>query len=554
MPNDEGAVILLNSDALVPAGWASRLVKPLMDDPTAASVTPMSNDSEITSVPSICTATTLQNGQIDTIDKTARTFNPIIARKTIPTGVGFCMALSREWLKHEPCLDTVFGRGYGEEVDWCQKIRGRGGRHLATSNLFVGHVGGTSFGSKEKAARVIRNNSIISTRYPDYDREIQAFIKADPLRTARLALGLAWAGSLRNVRIPIYLTHSMGGGAQKYTEERIARDLERKIPSVVLRVGGQRRWQVELIAPNGQHMGATDSTELVRHLLEPIARRHIVYSCGVGDPRPLELPGFLFSLKRSDTDSIEMLFHDYFALSPSYTLLDSDGVYRGSPQSVSTTNKAHVFKSSSGVEISLSEWRDTWHILAREADDIHVFSHNSAAHVTDAWPDLSGRIHVRPHKLPMTVPKVAAPTPPSRLVVGVLGNIGYQKGAKLLQGLARALPPEGDIGLVLIGNIDPSYTLPPPARVLGSYDANQIATLARAEKITHWLIPSIWPETFSYTTHEALATGLPVLAFNIGAQGEAVRAAPNGHALPFDTDGDMVASILAAIKTVRADA
>ena len=37
----------------------------------------------------------------------------------------------------------------------------------------------------------------------------------------------------------------------------------------------------------------------------------------------------------------------------------------------------------------------------------------------------------------------------------------------------------------------------------------------------------------SYTIHEALATGLPVYAFDIGAQGEAVAAAANGTAMPF---------------------
>lgn len=59
-------------------------------------------------------------------------------------------------------------------------------------------------------------------------------------------------------------------------------------------------------------------------------------------------------------------------------------------------------------------------------------------------------------------------------------------------------------------------------------------------------MPSIWPETFSFVTHEALATGLPVYGFDIGAQGEALRRAPNGMAIPFDPDADHAAAILAA--------
>ena len=39
----------------------------------------------------------------------------------------------------------------------------------------------------------------------------------------------------------------------------------------------------------------------------------------------------------------------------------------------------------------------------------------------------------------------------------------------------------------------------------------------------------IWPETFSYVTQEALMTGLPCLGFDLGGQGDALRAAGNGH-------------------------
>lgn len=39
---------------------------------------------------------------------------------------------------------------------------------------------------------------------------------------------------------------------------------------------------------------------------------------------------------------------------------------------------------------------------------------------------------------------------------------------------------------------------------------------------------SIWPETYSYTTHEMLATGLPVVSFSLGAQGDTVASHRNG--------------------------
>ncbi|CAN0562863.1 unnamed protein product, partial [Ectocarpus sp. 12 AP-2014] len=184
-------VLLLNSDAFVPEKWASRMLRPILKHDDIATVTPMSNDAEIFSVPSICQRTVIEPGQADAMDALARTFNPDATLSVTPTGVGFCMAMNIAFLKKEPEFDTAFGRGYGEEVDWCQKIRRLGGQHLGLPGLFVEHRGGESFGSAEKLKLVQKNNETISRRYPPYDMEVQTFIAADPLITASVALSIA---------------------------------------------------------------------------------------------------------------------------------------------------------------------------------------------------------------------------------------------------------------------------------------------------------------------------------------------------------------------------
>ena len=67
----------------------------------------------------------------------------------------------------------------------------------------------------------------------------------------------------------------------------------------------------------------------------------------------------------------------------------------------------------------------------------------------------------------------------------------------------------------------------------GTYKPADIPNLATLNRITHWLIPSIWPETFSYTTHEAIATGLPVMAFDLGGTGRSRPPCAHGVVLPF---------------------
>ena len=543
---DEGPVVLLNSDALVPQGWASRLVRPMQARPEIASVTPMSNDAEILSAPVICQRAALTSGQADAIDAVARRLSPDAVLPELPTGVGFCMALARPWLARVGQLDTAFGRGYGEEVDWCRRIARMGGVHVAQPGLFVEHRGGESFGQEEKRALIARAGQIISRRYPDFDGAVQRFIATDPLRTARLALGLAWAGSVDpEAAVPVYLAHSMGGGADLYLEERIAADLAQGRPSVVLRVGGARRWRIELVTPLGRSHGECDDAGLLRELLACLPRRQLVYSCGVGDPDPVEIPALLLSLL-GPQDSAQMLFHDYFPLSPAYTLLGSDGIYRG-PVRAPDADPAHIGRRPDGRAVPLAVWQAEWKALAARSE-IVAFSANSAWHVATVWPDLRPRIVIRPHGLRQPVPALL-PVPGRPVVIGALGNIGLQKGAGVLRDLAGLLAGRaGGPGLVLVGNIDPAYALPRTAPVHGDYSLTDMPALTERYGITHWLIPSIWPETYCYTLHEALATRLPVLAFDIGAQGEAVQAAANGIAVPFGDGRDLAARILSAIE------
>jgi glycosyltransferase involved in cell wall biosynthesis len=113
--------------------------------------------------------------------------------------------------------------------------------------------------------------------------------------------------------------------------------------------------------------------------------------------------------------------------------------------------------------------------------------------------------------------------------------------------------------IVLVGTLDPSVPPPPNISVLGPYRHDAITTLASRHRVGAWLIPSIWPETFCFTLHEALATGLPTVGFDLGAVGEALHAAAeNGaaaHAIPLGEGPDSavhnVGRALARIKGIK---
>lgn len=566
-PEARRPVILLNSDAFVPEGWASRLVAPLASDPNVASVTPMSNDAEILSVPVICTRGQLEPGQGDALDAVAARLPLANLVSDLPTGVGFCMAISPVWLERVGLFDTGFGKGYGEEVDWCRRAAAIGGRHLATTGLFVEHRGGESFGSVKKLAALARNNDMISARYPGYDALVQSFVLGDPLLSQRMALALEWMNSHPDLpEIPVYVAHSMGGGTELYLQDQLLRRDPQG--AVLLRLGGRNRVHIELHTAQGRIAADCDSLDLAVTLVARLARRKVIYSCAVGDPDLTEIPAFLCALAGDDAISsdrsvpLEILFHDYLPLSPSYTLLDSKGVYRGLPDA-EHDDPAHRYLRRDGTRLGLTEWQSLWRRALDRAEALVVFSQDSAGIVAAALPDLQGRIRLRPHDLLQPIGPVAAPKGQlrrERSVIGVLGNINLQKGAAVLEALADQLrqhqPDKAPVHLVVVGRVDPNFDLGRDVIVHGAYAPSDLPALVKRYGITCWLIPSIWPETFSFTTHECLATGLPVMAFDIGAQGAAVAQADHGHmiALPAPDERSapsLAVGVLAAFKGIQ---
>lgn len=527
----KGEVILLNSDVLVSDGWLDRLLAPILADPTIASVTPMTNNGEIASVPTICQASELAEGAIDKIDAVARQFDAGATIVDVPTGVGFCMALSRKWLMKVPRLDTAFGRGYGEEVDWCQRVAALGGRNVLTGAVFVEHRGGMSF-KEEKKRLIEEHNRLISRRYPNYDAAVQRFIRADPAVGPRLALGIA--ASSNGATLPIYLAHTLGGGSEYWLRETIQRHRTNGEAAVVVRDTNEaEHLQVELHNALGTTLARVPITDLGDYLAAPLKRR-LIYSNLVGARAPLEImekavPSLL------PGEELEILFHDFFPLCPSYNLVGVEGKFCGLPSTTDCQACYNRLATTSGRRTAtIMEWRKRWRQILDRATEIAVFSDDSRVQIAKVWPELKPQIIVKPHEVGNLPPRLQQPRN-DRLTLGVLGGIGYNKGAGIVHKLAQHV--QKDIALVVIGELDPAFNHP-CIRVHGKYNRDDIAELASTYRITAWLIPSIWPETFCFAAHEALATGLPVFVFGLGAQEEAARQAQNGHVLPDGCEGE----------------
>lgn len=180
-------VVLLNSDALVYGDWLDRLNRILRDDPAVGTITPMSNAATILSYPLEC----VDYGQpLETSWRDIDLFCAQIAGDpiVIPTAIGFCMTIRRACLAQTGPFDAArFGRGYGEENDFCMRAKALGWKNVAACNVFAWHRGASSFkGDREGLSA--RSQKILAELHPEYSRLVGDFRRRDPLALLRAEL------------------------------------------------------------------------------------------------------------------------------------------------------------------------------------------------------------------------------------------------------------------------------------------------------------------------------------------------------------------------------
>ncbi|WP_290890424.1 glycosyltransferase [Arenimonas sp.] len=194
-------VVLLNSDTVATPGWRDQLVRCAASDPRIATITPWSNNAEICSWPRFCEDNPAPEFP-DAIAEAAAGLAPTYP--DLPTAVGFCMYLRRAALRQIGDFDArTFGRGYGEENDFCLRAAAMGWRNVLCDTAYVVHHGGASFAPLDLAPGG-DNLARLLARWPDYNERVARFIMADPLAPRRIALeqrlqSLAAAGPQRDL-------------------------------------------------------------------------------------------------------------------------------------------------------------------------------------------------------------------------------------------------------------------------------------------------------------------------------------------------------------------
>jgi GT2 family glycosyltransferase/glycosyltransferase involved in cell wall biosynthesis len=525
-------VVLLNADAEPFNDWLDRLRQAAHSAERVASVTPLSNNATICSYPA---ANRDNPGKLelegDVLDALAAQVNPGLVVQA-PTGVGFCMYIRRAALDALGHFDEqAFGQGYGEENDFCQRAAGAGWQNLIAADTYVWHWGSTSFGGT-RHARVHAAMQVLSTRYPRYHTEVTAFIRRDPLAEARQRLDqarLRRAGTGNNVLI---VTHGRGGGTEKFVRDEIN----------ALRAAGRGVFELRSMTPSARAVLGAPGMSALPNLqgidsTDTQAFAGLLADYGIREVRVHQLVDYPESAARAlreaiaavrDAVLLTMIVHDYYPVCPRINLVDETGVYCGEPRE-GHCNRCLTRAPRINFASDILRWRTSMRQLYELADAVVVPDDDVRLRLANYFP--GARFEVVPHEVarlapPPRVHPVRADGIVHVVAVGAIGNI---KGYDVLVACAReARARQLPIRFTVMGFSRDDHALAAlGVRVTGRYEEQDaVDLLTQLDPAVVWL-PSVWPETYSYTLSIALAAGLPVAAFDMGAIASRLRS--SGH-------------------------
>lgn len=514
-------VVLVNTDVELPPQWLERLLEPIYTKDHIASVTPFSNSATIFSFPDFGTDNPLfMNLSAEEIDQS---FQKLRARYiAVPTGVGFCMAMSRQALDEVGLLDEeTFEKGYGEENDWCQRAIDAGYENVYAENLFVYHNHGGSFPSEEKKRLISENGAKLLRKHPNYQMDVEEFCRKDPNREYRsfvkFDLMFYWSAPF-----VLAFDHDLGGGANAYLEEKLKLELEQgKLVGVVRYNRIADRYRLKVCYRDYEVQIVTrDRTEMMG-----ILNKRTYEQIWINELASyVELEQWLKDiscLRRKSGKMLRLLIHDYFTVCPSLNLMNSKGIYCGLSKEECQGCLAENEYVYNQEITDITKWRMVWADFIKECDEIFVFSQDSMGRMQQIYPEVSKFVLV-PHVVE-PLRKVVKDKKTDTVNVGILGAISEQKGLNIIKQMVAYLEEtQLDMRIVLIGEgaekLESSVLT-----VTGRYEKAEIPQLTEENDVDIFFIPSIWPETFSYTTSEIMSMGLPIAVFNLGAPAERVK-------------------------------
>ncbi|EGF93588.1 glycosyl transferase group 1 family protein [Asticcacaulis biprosthecium C19] len=546
-------VILLNADTIVYDGWIDRMRAHLEADANIATITPMSNNATILSYPRTLGDNRF-NLEVSHSELARMALDSPVAPVDLVTGVGFAMFISRAALERVGRLDVAFGKGYGEEVDFCQRAALEGMRNIVAPDVFVTHFGSVSFLDAQKKANA-KGQEILGNRYPGYEMAVFDFIQGDPLLPARQAYDLERLARLCRLHpYVISISHALTGGVRSYVDSmaELARSSGAGLIDISLKgfeVSIRPRFPDAKAGFDNLDGLPLETFNTIMERLAPGSRWFLFNSMiGAG----VRLRDSVTRLLTEHADKLVYVLHDYAANCPRANFTHVTQTYCDGVQPVEKCRSC-VRTFSTTPDLDVEQWRLDHSALLKAAARVISPTECAPAYL---WEQTAQTVLVRPHWEPdlngLRPLNAKFPVKQEKRVFAVLGAIGPHKGSRILRALKLYLNQyDIEMEIHLIGYCD-LQDLADGRKIFvhGAYEDNGDA-IAMINKIRPDAVLSLstWPETYCYALSIPMALGLPILAFDIGAQGERIGSYSRGVLLDFalrHTISDLATELLTA--------
>ena len=233
--------VLLNSDAEVTEGWLDRMMDAMRANPRLGVVGPLSNTASWQSVPKLeedgdWAENQLHAGMV--AEDMARLLAQGASPQPIPLGFinGFCMLIRGSLIADVGFFDEEnFGRGYGEENDFCIRSRMAGWELAVVEDAYVYHYQSRSYGHERRKALAAKADEVLIAKH---DPAIHIMPHAERCRSS-LRLRAARGRLAANLRVQALVTSAgkrfegkrvafvlpvtaVGGGANVIHQEALA--------------------------------------------------------------------------------------------------------------------------------------------------------------------------------------------------------------------------------------------------------------------------------------------------------------------------------------------
>lgn len=172
-------ILLLNSDTVTTTGFIDELSAVLHSAPEHGIVCARSNNATIASLPYRLRDPRSERSVERTVAVHEALRDALPRFSVAPVAMGFCFLVRRELITSYGLFDEIFAPGYGEENDFCLRMRAHGFLSLIAHRALVLHVGGLSFQSTRRTQLRTAHERILTARHPGYTESVQRYLKRD---------------------------------------------------------------------------------------------------------------------------------------------------------------------------------------------------------------------------------------------------------------------------------------------------------------------------------------------------------------------------------------